>query len=407
MSYDVEQIRSQFPTLHQELNGKPLVYLDSAASAQKPECVIARVQHFYRQENAAVHRGIHHLSAQATELMEQVRDKVKGFLNAKYREEIVFVRGATQAINLIANSYGRCHFKSGDEVIITEMEHHANIVPWQMLAQELSIKLVIWPIEDDGTLDLGRLRSLFTNKTRLLALTHVSNVLGTINPIKDIIQLAKDHETKVLVDGAQAVMHQAIDVQDLDCDFYLFSGHKLYAPTGIGVLFAKLEHLETMPPWEGGGAMITDVDLVEGTRFNAPPWRFEAGTPNVAGIIGLGEAINFIEQVGFEGIQKHEEQLMDYALKQLADVPDIFIYGPEHKSGVISFNLGSLHAFDVGSFLDKYGVAIRTGHHCAMPLMKHYNVPGMCRMSVAMYTNQDDIDALVSGLHRIHTLLAA
>jgi len=405
MSYAIDKIREDFPTLHQEVNNKNLVYLDSAASAQKPKCVIERTDQFYLKDNAAVHRGIHHLSAQATDMMEQVRTQVQHFINAKQREEIVFVHGTTHAINLVANSYGRLALSEGDEVIITEMEHHANIVPWQLLAKHTGVKVVVWPIEEDGTLSLDKLKSLLNCRTKFVSFTHVSNVLGTYNEAKQIIALAKQQGARVLVDGAQAIMHYQVDVQDLDCDFYVFSAHKLYAPTGIGVLYGKHDLLADMPPWEGGGAMIEEVDIYGETTFNAPPWRFEAGTPNVAGIIGLGSAIEYIDKIGLAAIASHESLLMSYALEQLAAVPDLKIYGPKDKSGVIAFNLANLHAFDVGSFLDKYGVAIRTGHHCAMPLMKRYQVSGMCRASIAMYNNKADIDALVTGLKRIQLLL--
>ncbi|MFD2177541.1 SufS family cysteine desulfurase [Veronia pacifica] len=405
MSPEIGHIRSQFPTLDQEFNHRKLVYLDSAATSQKPNRVIERTDSYYRMQNAAVHRGVHHLSANATDMMEQVRDQVKRFLNAAEREEIVFVHGTTHAINLVANSYGRLAMKEGDEVIITEMEHHANIVPWQLLAKSMGIKVVVWKIEPDGTLNLNTLKDLLNQRTQLLALTHVSNVLGTVNPVNDIISIAKQNGTKVLIDGAQSVMHQSIDVQSLDCDFYVFSGHKLYGPTGIGVLYGRKHLLDQMPPWEGGGAMIDEVRLDGETTFNESPWRFEAGSPNVAGIIGLGEAISFVEEIGFELIQQHESALMSAAMQRLSEIPDITIYGPTHKSGVIAFNLGDLHPFDVGSFLDRYGVAIRTGHHCAMPLMHRYQVPAMCRASIAIYNNKEDIKALCEGLERIRALL--
>lgn len=405
MSSSITAQRAHFPTLHQEVNNKSLVYLDSAASAHKPSVVIERVDTFYRHENAAVHRGIHHLSAHATDLMEQARDKVQQFISAKLREEVVFVHGTTHGINLVANAYAKAQLTEGDEIIVSEMEHHANIVPWQMLEQDIGIKVVVWPLELDGSLSLDTLKTLMTGRTRLLAVTHVSNVLGTINPVKNIIELAHQNGTRVLVDGAQAVMHQAVDVQEIDCDFYVFSGHKLYGPTGVGVLYAKKELLDIMPPWEGGGAMIKEVDLYQGTTYNDAPWRFEAGTPNVAGIIGLGCAIDYVLDLGFEAIGCYEQALVDYLYDQLKTVPDIVIYGPQERCGVVSFNLAQVHAFDVGSFLDKYGVAIRTGHHCAQPLMKYYQVPAMCRASVALYNNQQDIDVLVSSLKRIHILL--
>lgn len=405
MSYPLERIRSDFPLLAREVNGQPLAYLDSAASAQKPQVVIDRELDFYRQGYAAVHRGIHTLSAEATQQMEAVREQVAQFINAGSAEEIVFVKGTTEGINLVANSFGRHLLTSGDSVIITEMEHHANIVPWQMLAQECGIQLRVWPLQPDGTLDLAQLPGLIDASTKLLAITQVSNVLGTVNPLSEIIPIAKAAGLKVLIDGAQAVMHQRIDVRALDCDFYVFSGHKLYGPTGIGILYGKQELLTQMPPWEGGGSMIQQVSLTTGTTFAAPPWRFEAGSPNTAGIMGLGAAIGYVNAIGLEAIHDYEQSLMHYALEDLRQVPTLKIYGPAQRSGVIAFNLGDHHAYDVGSFLDQYGIAIRTGHHCAMPLMAYYQVPSMCRASLALYNTRQEVDRLVAGLQRIQRLL--
>lgn len=405
MSYPLARIRSDFPLLAREVNGQALAYLDSAASAQKPQGVIERELGFYRHGYAAVHRGIHTLSAEATQRMEAVRGQVAQFINAASAEEIVFVKGATEGINLVANSLGRHLLAPGGNIIVTEMEHHANIVPWQMLAQERGMQLRVWRLQPDGTLDIAQLPNLIDASTQLLAITQVSNVLGTVNPLDDIIPRAKAAGVKVLVDGAQAVMHQRVDVQALDCDFYVFSGHKLYGPTGVGILYGKQALLQQMPPWEGGGAMIQRVSLSEGTTFLAPPWRFEAGSPNTAGIIGLGAAIDYLNALGLDAIQKYEHGLMQYALAALQQVPTLKIYGPAQRSGVIAFNLGEHHAYDVGSFLDQYGIAIRTGHHCAMPLMDFYQVPSMCRASLALYNTREEIDRLVFGLQRIHTLL--
>ncbi|MEB7885291.1 cysteine desulfurase SufS [Serratia fonticola] len=405
MSYPLERVRSDFPLLAREVNGQPLAYLDSAASAQKPQSVIDRELDFYCHGYAAVHRGIHTLSAEATQQMEAVREQVARFINAGSAEEIVFVKGTTEGINLVANSFGRHLLTAGDSIIITEMEHHANIVPWQMLAQERGITLRIWPLQPDGTLDLTQLPGLIDASTKLLAITQVSNVLGTVNPLHEIVPVAKAAGLKVLVDGAQAVMHQRIDVQALDCDFYVFSGHKLYGPSGIGILYGKQSLLEQMPPWEGGGAMIQRVSLTQGTTFAAPPWRFEAGSPNTAGMMGLGAAIDYVEALGLENIHDHEQSLMRYALDGLQQVPTLKIYGPAQRAGVIAFNLGEHHAYDVGSFLDQYGIAIRTGHHCAMPLMEFYQVPSMCRASLALYNTREEVDRLVAGLQRIHSLL--
>lgn len=405
MSYNVEQVRADFPVLTREVNGQPLAYLDSAASAQKPNAVIDAQSELYRHGYAAVHRGIHTLSAEATERMENVRSQVARFIGAASPEEIVFVRGTTEGINLVANSWGMSAVSAGDNIIISTMEHHANIVPWQMLCKRTGAELRVIPLNQDGTLQLERLPGLIDTNTKLLAITQVSNVLGTENPIAEMIKLAHQSGVKVLIDGAQAVMHHPIDVAALDCDFYVFSGHKLYGPTGIGVLYVKEEILQAMPPWEGGGAMIATVSLTEGTTWAAAPWRFEAGTPNTAGIIGLGAAIQYVGEIGLENISEYEQTLMRYALDELAKVPDLTLYGPASRLGVIAFNLGKHHAYDVGSFLDNYGIAVRTGHHCAMPLMDFYGVPAMCRASLAMYNTEEEVDRLVAGLIRIHRLL--
>ncbi|MCT4711647.1 cysteine desulfurase SufS [Enterobacteriaceae bacterium H11S18] len=405
MSFSIDQVRADFPILSREVNGQPLVYLDSAASAQKPQAVIDAELDFYSQGNAAVHRGIHTLSAEATQLMESVRQQVAGFLNAKVPEEIVFVRGTTEGINLVANSWGRANVQAGDNIIISAMEHHANIVPWQMLCEQTGATLRVIPLNADGTLALEVFPTLIDERTRLLAITHVSNVLGTENPVREMIATAHQAGIKVLVDGAQAIMHHAVDVQALDCDFYLFSGHKIYGPTGIGVLYARDEILQDMQPWEGGGSMIATVSLTEGTTYAAAPWRFEAGTPNTAGIIGLGAALRYVGSLGLKEIGEYEQMLMRYAQQALTIVPDLTVYGPDSRLGVIAFNLGKHHAYDVGSFLDNYGIAVRTGHHCAMPLMAHYQVPAMCRASFAMYNTEEEVDRLVAGLQRIHRLL--
>lgn len=405
MTFPLERVRKDFPLLSREVNGQPLAYLDSAASAQKPRQVIECEMDFYQYGYAAVHRGIHTLSVEATEKMEGVRAQAAAFINAASAEEIIFVKGSTEGINLVANTFGRTALKAGDRIIITEMEHHANIVPWQMLAQERGLHLDVWHLTEKGELDRDQLATLITPQTKLLAITHVSNVLGTVNPLDVIIPQAKAAGLKVLVDGAQAVMHQSVDVQALDCDFYVFSGHKLYGPTGIGILYGKAALLEEMPPWEGGGSMIRQVSLTEGTTFVQPPWRFEAGSPNTAGIMGLGAAMDYVSALGLDNIHRYEQALMSYALEALAHVPDLTIYGPEIRAGVIAFNLGQHHAYDVGSFLDHYGIAIRTGHHCAMPLMSFYGVPAMCRASLAMYNTREEVDRLVAGLQRIHRLL--
>ncbi|HED1420052.1 TPA: cysteine desulfurase SufS [Kluyvera georgiana] len=405
MTFSVQQVRGDFPVLSREVNGQPLAYLDSAASAQKPEQVIHAEATFYRNGYAAVHRGIHTLSAEATQRMEEVRQKVAHFLNAASAEEIVFVRGTTEAINLVANSWGSSNVQAGDNIVITAMEHHANIVPWQMLCTRTGAQLRVIPLNADGTLQMDAASGLFDSRTRLLAVTQVSNVLGTENPLAELIALAHGYGAKVLVDGAQAVMHHPVDVQALGCDFYAFSGHKLYGPTGIGALYVKTDILQAMPPWEGGGSMIATVSLSEGTTWAKAPWRFEAGTPNTGGIIGMGAALDYINGLGLTQIGEYEQTLMRYALDALANVPDLRLYGPADRLGVIAFNLGKHHAYDVGSFLDNYGIAVRTGHHCAMPLMEFYQVPAMCRASLAMYNTVEEVDRLVAGLQRIRRLL--
>jgi len=405
MTFDLARVRAEFPLLAREVNGQPLAYLDSAASAQKPQAVIDAESRFYEHGYAAVHRGIHTLSAEATTEMENVRIQAAHFINAASAEEIVFVKGTTEAITLVANSWGGSQLQPGDNIIITEMEHHANIVPWQKVAQRTGAEVRFIPLTDDGELDLAQLPALIDSRTRLLAVTHVSNVLGTENPVKALVAQAKAAGVITLIDGAQAVMHHTVDVQDLDCDFYVFSGHKLYGPTGIGILYGRKALLDNMPPWEGGGAMISTVSLTEGTTYAAAPWRFEAGSPNTGAIVGLGAAIQWISELGLDVIAEREQQLMRYALDKLAAVPDMVIYGPQQRAGVIAFNLGKHHAFDVGSFLDQYGIAIRTGHHCAMPLMHRYQVPAMCRASFVLYNSEEEVDRLAAGLTRIHRLL--
>ncbi|WP_265694328.1 cysteine desulfurase SufS [Providencia rustigianii] len=411
MAFDVETVRQDFPALAQSVNGHPLVYLDSAASAQKPQLVVECENQFTLHHYAAVHRGVHTLSANATTLMEEVRQKAADFLHAKSQDEIIFVKGTTEGINLVANSFGRQFINDGDNIVITEMEHHANIVPWFMLAEEIGCEIRVLPILDDGSLDLSQLDTLIDQRTKLLSFTHISNVLGTVNPVKKIIQQArsiaieKEGDLAILVDGAQGAMHQIVDVQALDCDFYVFSGHKLYGPTGIGILYGKKSRLEKMPPWEGGGAMIRQVSFTTGITFADIPWRFEAGTPNISGIIGLGAAFDYLNQLGLANAFAHEKQIIEYASELLQQVPSLRLYGNNQREGVIAFNLGEHHAYDVGAFLDRYGIAIRTGHHCAMPLMERYNVPAMCRASVGVYTQKHDIEALYNALLRIKKLL--
>ncbi|MGF1802205.1 cysteine desulfurase [Vibrio gigantis] len=397
---------SDFPALKTQVYDKPLVYLDSAATAQTPQVVIDRMTQFYQHDYASVHRGVHFLSSKATEEMELVREKVSRFISAKSRENIVFTKGTTEAINLVANSYLRPRLKPGDEIIVTEMEHHANLVPWQLLSEIYEITIRVWPMAENGYLNLNNLVSLMNSKTKLLAISHVSNVLGRVNPIKTIVKAAHKAKVPVLVDGAQAVMHQEVNVTDLGCDFYAFSGHKLYGPTGIGVLYAKKEHLNSMVPWEGGGAMIDQVTLPLGTSFGQAPWKFEAGTPNIAGILGLGAAIDYLEAIGFKEISAYEKSIMYYLVDSIKQLPEIELYGDdESRTGLLAFNMKNQHSFDVGSFLDRYGIAIRTGHHCAMPLIKRLGQNSICRASIGMYTGPKDVDALCQALKRISQLL--
>ncbi|WP_135442638.1 SufS family cysteine desulfurase [Vibrio tasmaniensis] len=397
---------NDFPALRTQVYDKPLVYLDSAATAQTPQIVIDRMTQFYQHDYASVHRGVHYLSSKATEEMEQVREKLAQFISAKSRESIVFTKGTTEAINLVANSYLRPRLKAGDEIIVTEMEHHANLVPWQMLSEIYNVNIRVWPMAKNGYLNLNDLVSLMNTKTKLLAISHVSNVLGRVNPIKTIVKAAHKAKVPVLVDGAQAVMHDEVNVTDLDCDFYAFSGHKLYGPTGIGVLYAKKTHLDNMVPWEGGGAMIDQVTLPLGTSFGQAPWKFEAGTPNIAGILGLGAALDYIETIGFKEISDYEKNVMNYLVESIRQIPAIELYGDDdNRTGVLAFNMKNQHSFDVGSFLDRYGIAIRTGHLCAMPLIKRLGQNSLCRASIGMYTRPKDIDALCQSLKRIHQLL--
>ncbi|WP_317987286.1 cysteine desulfurase [Stigmatella hybrida] len=403
---DVARVRADFPILLQEVRGRPLVYLDSAASAQKPQAVIDALVRFYTHDNANVHRGVHLLSERATEAFEEAREKVRRFLKARESKEIVFVRGTTEAINLVAQTFGRKHVGPGDEVLITGLEHHANIVPWQLLCEQQGATLKSVPVNEHGELVLDALDALLTPRTRILALTHVSNALGTVVPVKELIRRAHAKGVPVLVDGAQAVTHFPVDVQDLDCDFYAFSGHKLFGPMGIGVLYGKKELLEAMPPYQGGGDMILSVTL-EKTVYNRIPYRFEAGTPDVAGAVGLGAAIDYLEALGLEAIAAHDRELLAYAEEALGAVPGIRILGrAQERSGVVSFVMQDIHPHDIGTILDREGVAIRTGHHCAQPLMKCFGVAATARASLALYNTRADVDALVRGLHKVREVFA-
>jgi len=401
---DAEQLRADFPILQQQVNGHRLAYLDSAASAQRPQVVIDAISHYYERDHANVHRGVHTLSHRATDAYEGAREKVRQFINASSTREIVFTRGTTEAINLVANSLGQT-FSAGDEIIVSELEHHANIVPWQMLAERTGVRLRVIPINDVGELQLDAYQDLLNERTRLVSVTQVSNALGTVTPIEEILAAARARGILTLVDGAQAIPHQPIDVQALDCDFYAFSGHKMCGPTGIGVLYARESVLAELPPWQGGGDMILTVSFT-GTTYNELPYRFEAGTPNIAGAIGLGAAIDYLDSVGMAAIAEYEQQLLHWATERLRPIPGLQLVGTAaHKAGVISFNVDGVHAHDLGTILDHQGVAIRTGHHCAMPVMERLGITGTARASLAFYNTREDIEQLVTALELARTML--
>ena len=393
-----------FPILDTTVYNHPLVYLDNAATTQKPRQVIDVLTNYYLTLNSNIHRGAHYLAARATERYEEVRRQVQQFINARSSSEIVFTRGTTESINLVASSFGQ-GLREYDEVIVSGMEHHSNIVPWQLACERAGARLKVIPFSDEGVLDLQVYESLFTKRTRMVACCHVSNTLGTVNPVKEIVAMAHAHGVPVLIDGAQAVAHMPVDVQALGCDFYCFSGHKMYAPMGVGVMYGREEILGQLPPYQGGGEMIKDVTF-ERTTYNELPFRFEAGTPSVGDVLGLGAAIDFMKEQGIESIARHEEELLHYAMKQLKEVPGMRFFGTApHKAGVVSFLLGNAHPYDVGTLLDKLGIAVRTGHHCTQPVMDRYGIPGTVRASFACYTKRDDIDALVNALNRIAPML--
>jgi cysteine desulfurase/selenocysteine lyase len=405
-AFDVEAVRQDFPILNQDVNGHPLVYLDNAASSQKPVQVIEAVDAYYRLDNANVHRGVHRLSQRATDAYEGARDKVRGFLGAKSDKEIIFTRGATEAINLVAQSFVRPQLKLGDEVLISHIEHHANIVPWQMICEQTGATLKVIPMIESGELDLSGLDDLLSERTKILAIGHVSNALGTVNPIKDIIAKAKAKSIPVLVDGAQAVPHLVVDVQDLGCDFYVFSGHKMFAPTGIGALYGKQALLEAMPPWQGGGDMILSVSF-DNTIYNALPYKFEAGTPHIAGAVGLGAAIDYMNSLGIENLAAYEHYLLDIATRKLEAMDGVRIIGTaKEKASVLSFMIEDVHPHDVGTIFDQQGVAIRAGHHCAQPVMQFYGIAATARASFAFYNTEQEIDALVAAIKTTQELFA-
>ncbi|ODG90410.1 cysteine desulfurase [Gottfriedia luciferensis] len=394
---DVKAIREAFPILNQEVNGHPLVYLDSAATSQKPVQVIEAVANYYKEYNSNVHRGVHTLGTKATDAYEGARDKVRKFINASSIEEIIFTRGTTTAINTVAASYGRTNLKAGDEIVISYMEHHSNIIPWQQVAKTTGATLKYIPLEEDGSISVEQAKATINSNTKIVAIMYVSNVLGSINPVKEIAAIAHQNGAIMLVDGAQSTPHMKVDVQDLDCDFYAFSGHKMCAPTGIGVLYGKKHLLENMEPIEFGGEMIDFVDLQDST-WKELPWKFEGGTPIIAGAVGLGAAIDFLTEIGMDNIEKHEHEIANYALEQLSTVEGVTIYGPKHRAGLVTFNVEDVHPHDVATVLDVEGIAVRAGHHCAQPLMRWLKVSATARASFYLYNTKEDVDAFVRGL---------
>lgn len=401
---DVDKIRKDFPALQASVNGRPLVYLDNAATSQKPLSVIEATREYYLNQNANVHRGVHYLSRIATTLFEETREKTHRFLNSRMPNEIIFTKGCTEAINLVAHSYGRAFLKPEDEILLTNMEHHSNIVPWQLVAEATGAKIRVIPINDCGELVLEEFEKMLSERTKVVGCVHISNALGTINPIKEITKMAHEAGAVVLVDGAQSTPHLRVDVQDLDVDFYTFSGHKMYAPTGVGVLYGKLELLEKMIPYQGGGDMIRTVSF-EKTNYKEPPHKFEAGTPNIAGVVAMGAAIDYLENLGMEAIQAYEKELSKYAHERIAEVPGIRIIGTaKEKAGLVSFVMDCAHPHDIGTILDSEGIAVRAGHHCCMPLMERFGISATARASLAFYNTKDEIDILIKGLYKVREI---
>lgn len=397
---DVARLRADFPVLHQQVRGRPLVYLDNAATAQKPQAVIDAISEFYRNDYSNVHRAVHSLAERATNAYEGAREAVRGFINAADKKEIVFLRGTTEAINLVANSWGRSNLRPGDEILITELEHHANIVPWQLVSEQTGAVLRVAPIDDRGEVILDEFERLLGQRTRIVAVSHVSNALGTVNPVKRIVELAHGWGAKVLIDGAQSAPHMPVDVRELDCDFYAFSGHKLYGPTGIGILYGKAELLEAMPPYQGGGEMIREVTFERSTYADIP-YKFEAGTQHIAGAVGLGAAIEYLQAIGMDRIADHEHRLFEYALEVIGGIEGLRLIGTARdKAGILSFVLDGVHAHDVGTILDAQGVAVRVGHHCAMPIMRRFGVPATARAALALYNTREEVDALAAAIKK-------
>lgn len=401
MTYDVNAIRGDFPILSTTVYDRPLVYLDNAATTQKPLCVLDAMRHEYLNANANVHRGVHYLSQQATELHEAARETVRRFINAGKTEEVIFTRGTTESINLVASSFCEEFMKEGDEIIVSVMEHHSNIVPWQLQAARRGVAVRVIPMNDEGELDMEAYAGMFTERTKIVSVAHVSNVLGTVNPVREMIRIAHSHGVPVLIDGAQSTPHFRVDVQELDCDFFAFSGHKIYGPTGIGVLYGKEEWLDRMPPYQGGGEMIESVTF-EKTVFQSLPFKFEAGTPDYIATHGLAVALDYVNDIGLENISSHERELTSYCMEQMRSIDGIALFGTsEHKDAVVSFLVGDIHHLDMGTLLDRLGIAVRTGHHCAQPVMQRYGIQGAVRASFAMYNTREEIDALVEGVRRV------
>lgn len=404
--FDVHKVRAEFPILARKIHNKPLVYLDNAATTQKPQAVIDALIYYYTSQNSNIHRGVHTLSEEATASYEESRATVQRFLNAADPREVIFVRGATEGINLVAQTWGRANIRSGDEIVISAMEHHSNIVPWQILCEQQGANLRVAPVNDAGELLLDEFEKLLGPKTKLVAMSHVSNALGTVNPVRKIVEAARRVNARVLLDGAQAVPHMPVDVRAIDCDFYAFSGHKIYAPTGIGILYGKAELLEAMPPYQGGGDMISSVTF-EKTLYNRLPYKFEAGTPHVSGAIGLGAALDYVNSVGLDRIARHEKQVLAYGTRRLLEIPGLRLVGTaKEKEGILSFVLEGIHPHDVGTILDQEGIAIRTGHHCAQPLMERFGVPATARASLALYNTVEEMDALARGIEKVKEVFA-
>ncbi len=399
--YDINKVREDFPILSRQIYGKPLVYFDNGATTQKPLCVLDAMRNEYLNVNANVHRGVHYLSQQATDLHEAARETVRKFINAPKVEEVIFTRGTTESLNLVVSSFGDRFLSEGDEVIVSVMEHHSNIVPWQLLAAKKGIAIKVIPMTDDGDVIMEEYEKLFNEKTRIVSITQVSNVLGTINPVKEMIRIAHEHEVPVMVDGAQSTPHMKVDVQDLDCDFFAFSGHKIYGPTGIGILYGKEKWLDEMPPYQGGGEMIESVSF-EKTTFEKLPFKFEAGTPDYVATHGLATALNYVTELGLDNVFAHEQELTRYAMEQMKEIPGMRLFGTsQHKDAVISFLVGDIHHLDMGTLLDRLGIAVRTGHHCAEPLMHRLGISGTVRASFALYNTKEEVDALIAGIKRV------